>query len=170
MNHQLISKVSMIAMPMMIVGCLFVSGAPAMAQANFGASAQGQPNFKHCSDRTLSGDYGYAAEGLLLPAPGVSLQFRSVGLTTFDGKGNLSWLESTVVDGHLLEPDWAQATGTYTVNPDCTGTAVVNTPNSVDASGNLVPLHLAFLVVKQGREVHSVLGAHAISTTFTKVE
>jgi hypothetical protein len=160
MNTRLLSKVSMLAMPMMIAGCLFVSVAPGMAQSNF----------KHCSDRTLSGDYGYAAEGLLLPAPGVSLQFRSVGLTTFDGRGNLSWLESTVVDGKLLEPGWTKATGTYTVNPDCTGTAVVFTPNSVDQSGNLVPLNLFFLVVKQGREAHSVLGAHAISTTFTKVE
>jgi hypothetical protein len=160
MSNKLLSKVSMLAMPVMIASCLLASNATAMAQSNF----------RHCSDRTLSGDYGYAAEGLLLPAPGVSLQFRSVGLTTFDGKGNLSWLESTVIDGKLLEPGWTKATGTYTVNSDCTGTAVVFTPNSVDPSGNLVPLNLAFLVVKQGREVHSVLGAHAISTTFTKVE
>ncbi len=160
MTNKLLSKVSMLAMPIMIASCLLASSATAMAQSNF----------RHCSDRTLSGDYGYAAEGLLLPAPGVSLQFRSVGLTTFDGKGNLSWLESTVIDGKLLEPGWTKATGSYTVNSDCTGTAVVFTPNSVDPSGNLVPLNLAFLVVKQGREVHSVLGAHAISTTFTKVE
>jgi hypothetical protein len=36
------------------------------------------------------------------------------------------------------------ARGTYTVNPNCTGTAVMNTPNSP------VPLHLAFVVVRHG--------------------
>jgi hypothetical protein len=129
MTNHLFSKVSMITMPMMIAGCLFVSGTPAMAQANFGASAQGQPNFKHCSDPYAFWRLRIRRRRLASPR---AWPFPSVPLrrpyTTFDGKGNLSWLESTVVDGHLLEPDWTQATGTYTVNPDCTGTAVVNTP------------------------------------------
>jgi hypothetical protein len=164
MNSRLFAKVSMHAMPVAIASCLLLSGTPAMAQANVGDWAQGQSNFKHCSDRTLSGDYGYASEGVLLPAPGVSLEFRSVGMTHFDGKGNLTWVEHTVIDGTLLEPGWTAATGTYTVNRDCTGTAVVNTPNSP------VPLNLGFVVVKQGSEVHTVLDANAISTVFTKVE
>ena len=41
---------------------------------------------------------------------------------------------------------------------------MVNTPNSP------VPLHLAFVVVRQGKEIHTVLDANAISTVFNKVE
>lgn len=116
-----------------------------------------------CSNRTLKGDYGYAAEGVLLPAPGVLVQFRGLGMTHFDGNGNLHWVEHTVVNGAALQPGWTAASGTYVVNPDCTGVAVVNTPNSP------VPLQLALIVVKQGKEVHTVLDAHAISTVFIKV-
>jgi hypothetical protein len=138
----------------MIVCGLLASGASAMAQSNEG----------HCSNRTLFGDYGYASEGVLLPAPGVSLQFRSVGMTHFDGKGNLTWVEHTVVNGTSLGAGWTAASGSYTVNSDCTGTAVVNTPNSP------VPLNLAFMVVREGKEMHSVLDSNAIATVFIKVE
>jgi hypothetical protein len=146
-----------------IVGWLLASGVSATAQSNNGA-VNGAALWRRCSNRTLSGAYGYAAEGLLLPAPGVALQFRGLGMTHFDGRGNLTWVEHTVIDGAPVEAGWTAASGTYTVNPDCTGAAVVNTPNSP------VPLNLALVVVKQGRQVHTVLDAHAISTVFTKVE
>ena len=151
MQKKSVSRMRMLAM---IVCGLLASGASAMAQSNEG----------HCSNRTLFGDYGYASEGVLLPAPGVTLQFRSVGMTHFDGKGNLTWVEHTVVNGTSLGAGWTAASGTYTVNSDCTGTAVVNTPNSP------VPLNLAFMVVREGKEMHSVLDSNAIATVFIKVE
>jgi hypothetical protein len=51
------------------------------------------------------------AEGVLIGIPGLPSQapFRSVGLAHFDGKGNLTWLEHTVVNGTLLEADWPAA-------------------------------------------------------------
>ena len=60
--------------------------------------------------------------------------------------------------------DWTAAGGTYTVNPNCTGTAVVNTPYSP------VPLHLDFVIVTHGSEIRTVLETNAISTVFKKVE
>ena len=148
-------RISMIAAPTMIVCGLLASGASARAESEDGA----------CSNRTIQGDYGYAAEGVLLGIPGLPVApFRSVGMTHFDGKGNLTWVEHTVVNGVPLNVGWTPASGTYTVNPNCTGTAVVNTPNSP------VPLNLAFVVVKQGKEIHSVLDANAIATVFIKVE
>jgi hypothetical protein len=106
------------------------------------------------------------SEGFLSPGPELppSLQFRSVGMTHFDGKGHLTWVERTVVNGIPLNLNWTEASGTYEVNSNCTGTAIVNTPNSP------VPLNLAFVVVKKGKEVRSVLEASAISTIFIKVE
>jgi hypothetical protein len=85
-------------------------------------------------------------------------------MTHFDGKGTFTWVEHTVVDGIPLQPGWTAASGTYTVNPDCTGTAAVNTPNSP------VPLNLALVVVRQGKEIHTVLDSTAISTVFIRVE
>ena len=141
---------------MMIVCGLLASSAPAMAESDG----------LECSNQTLSGDYGYAAEGVLIGIPGLppEVPFRSVGMTHFDGKGKLTWVEHTVVNGIPLNVDWTAASGTYAVNLNCTGTAVVNTPNSP------VPLNLAFVVVRQGKEIHTVLDAHAIATVFIKVE
>jgi hypothetical protein len=82
----------------------------------------------------------------------------------FDGKGDLTWVEHTVINGTLLQPGWTAASGTYTVNPDCTGTAVVNTPNSP------VPLNLALVVVRQGKEIHTVLDSNAIAAVYIKVD
>jgi hypothetical protein len=138
----------------MIVCGLLASGASTMAQSNDG----------HCTNRTVFGNYGFSAEGVLLPAPGVTLQFRSTGVAHFDGKGNVTWMEHTVVNGTSLQPGFIAASGTYTVNPDCTGTAVVNTPNSP------VPLNFALAVVKHGTEVHTVLDTDAISATFIEVQ
>jgi hypothetical protein len=154
MQSKSISRILMVAATIAI-GCGLLAST---------ASATAQSENKPCSNRTLFGNYGYAAEGVLLPAPGVSLQFRGVGMTHFDGRGNLTWVEHTVVNGTPLQPGWTEASGNYTVNPDCTGTAVVNTPNSP------VPLDLAFVVVRQGKEIHSVLDSNAITTVFIKVE
>ena len=154
MNKQRL-RISMIATPMMIVFGLLTSGASAMAG----------PEDRACSDRTLSGDYGSAAEGVLIGTPGLpqEAQFRSVGMTHFDGKGNFTGVEHTVINGIPLELDWTANSGTYSVNSNCTATMVLNTPNSP------VPLSLFFVVARQGTEFRSVLNASAIAATWIKV-
>jgi hypothetical protein len=66
--------------------------------------------------------------------------------------------------GLLPSGGWAEASSSYIVNPNCTGTAVVNTFNSP------VPLNLAFVVVRQGKEIHTVLDSNAIASVFSQVE
>jgi hypothetical protein len=119
-----------------------------------------------CTAGTLQGDYGYAAEGVLIETPGLPPEapFRSLGVIHFDGKGNLTWIEHTVVNGFLVLPDGAEAIGIYTVNPDCTGTTVINTPNSP------VPLNQHFVIVKRGTEVHTLLDSSAIASVLIKVQ
>ena len=157
-------KISMITVSVMIGG-LLASGASAIAQSNDGISALSQSGFAHCSNRTLSGDYGSSSQGVLLVPPGLTLQFVGVTMTHFDGRGDISWVEHTVVNGAPLSPGFTvRATGTYSVRDDCTGSATVNTPNSP------VPLKLFFVIVKNGTEVRAVLDTNAISTVFTKVD
>jgi hypothetical protein len=156
MQRKSISRISMIAIPIMLVcGLLFAA-----------SSVRADDEDTKCTNRTLRGDYGFTAEGVLIGTPGLPAQapFRSVGLAHFDGKGNLTWLEHTVINGILLEADWTAASGSYTVNANCTGTAMVSSPNSP------VPLKLAFVIVRDGKEVRSVLDANAIVSVFTKVE
>ena len=161
MQWKSVLRISMVAIPAMIVGGLLV---PA---SSMGPTARADnEDAKVCSNHTLHGDYGSASEGVLLNIPGLPpvAQFRGLTMTQFDGKGNLTWVEHTVINGTPLQPGWTPASGTYEINPDCTGTAVVNTPNSP------VPLHLALVVVGQGKEIHTVLDSDAISSVFKKVE
>ena len=155
-------RISMVAIPAMIVGGLLV---PA---SSMGPTARADnEDAKACSNHTLHGDYGAAVEGVLLNVPGLppEAQFRAVVMTHYDGNGNLTTVEHTVVNGFPLNAGFTVAgSGTYTVNPNCTGTAVTNTPNSP------APLNLAFVVVRQGKEIHSVLDAHALATVSIRVE
>jgi hypothetical protein len=148
-----------------LAACAFAVATPAaLAQSDARFANPLSSSSGRCSNQTLSGSYGGASEGDLMPAPGVSLSFRALTMAQFDGRGHMYWYEHTVIDGVLLEPGWAtKATGTYNVNPDCTGTLVVDTPNSP------VPLHLGLVIVKGGTEIHAVLDTDAVLTVFTKV-
>src|SRR6266567_7894309 len=84
---------SILKLPMIATSVLMFCGSlsvvsPALAQ-------HGQA----CSTETIEGDYGYVATGVLLPAPNISLEFRSVGMTHFDGDGKVTWVEQTIVGG-----------------------------------------------------------------------
>src|SRR5947209_4337611 len=74
-----------------------------------------------CSNRTIQGDYGFSAEGSLLNNPGLpaTAAFRSVGIVHFDGRGNLTWVEHTVINGIPHGFAGTPATGTYVVEADC---------------------------------------------------
>jgi hypothetical protein len=69
------------------------------------------------------------------------------------------------VDGGILPAqEWAPGTGTYSVNADCTGVAVIN------SSSNPLPLNVHFVVVKHGREIHQVVDGNAVSAVGYKVD
>jgi hypothetical protein len=102
---------------------------------------------------------------LIVPGP-FQLPFRAVTMNHFDGHGNITSVEHVVVNGVPVNPTtpWTPATGTYIVNPDCTGTMVKETPNSP------VPLVLSSIVVRRGTEIHAVNDAHALLSVFIKVD
>ena len=138
---------------------LIAAGTTAIAQSNANSTSES----RQCSERTIMGAFGFSSEGLVIPAPGVTLPFRSVGTTNFDGRGNLVFLEHTVVNGTSLESGWTRSTGTYSVNADCTGMMTINTPDSP------VPIQASFVVVKGGSEVRGVGNSNAISTVWIRL-
>ena len=150
MNNKWTSKLPLVATSALVMCCSLLPASSAGAAT--------------CSNITIQGSYGYHAEGMLAPAPNLSLTFRSVGMTHFDGDGHVTWVEHTVIGGVSLAPGFTAASGTYHVNANCTGSAVINTPNSP------VPLHLSFIVVNDGKEVHSVLSTDAVSTEFIRTD
>jgi len=158
MRKELFSRISMFATPLAMIGAFLASSAFATAETEDGA----------CSNRTLQGDYGFAVEGLILPAPGVSIPVRGLHVTHFDGKGNLTQVDSILLNGDPIS-DWTPVTGTYHVDANCTGTMLLHPSN-----GGFVNLRI--VVVRNGKEIHAVVWppfdgpARTVTSVGVKVE
>lgn len=77
-----------------------------------------QPVAKSCTNAGINGTYGYSIRGQIIGIGG----FAAMGRFTADGNGNLKGSDSTSTSGRILA---RTVTGTYSVNSDCTGTAVI---------------------------------------------
>jgi hypothetical protein len=152
MKNKLIARILMAAASIMVVCSLMASGTSAMAQSLE----------RHCSNRTLVGDYGFALEGEIL---GPGLQLRGVVMQRYDGRGHLTQVDHIVTNGFPPAEEWRPGSGTYTVNSDCTGVAVINIPGDPGS-----PVNLHFVVVKQGTEIHQVVDANAVTAVGNKVD
>jgi len=78
-----------------------------------------QADDKGCSNATLKGTFGYTTTGFITAPPTLAGPFASVGTQTFDGKGATTARAMVSQNGNIVPVTIA---GTYTVNPDCTGT------------------------------------------------
>jgi hypothetical protein len=83
---------------------------------------------KGCSNASLDGTFGYTATGVLTAPPSLAGPFATAGAQTFDGNGNTTATAWTSQNGSIVQ---VTVKGTYTVNPDCTGTMTlqVNVPS-----------------------------------------
>jgi hypothetical protein len=105
------------------------------------ASRQG---LARCTNRSLSGVFNAAESGSDFTAAGVENGDDSLFFTIhFDGRGHEFGSSTTSINGFSF-PD--TFTGTYHVNPDCTGSA----SNSFTSGGSD---HVNFVIVEQGNEV-----------------
>jgi hypothetical protein len=74
-----------------------------------------------CSLAGVAGKYGYTSSGTIV-APPVG-PFAAVGHVTFTAAGTFSGAQTTSIAGNFFDET---VSGTFTVNSDCTGTAIVN--------------------------------------------
>ena len=121
------------------------------------ASATLTAHASDCSDWTIRGTYAATIHGQIFLPNGSTLLIDGIAKTTYDGKGNLTQVDAVADNGNLA-PGWRPGTGTYFVNPDCTGTQTVVIPGLPD-------LHLQFIVAQGGNTIHSVVIDPGIATT-----
>jgi hypothetical protein len=147
-------RVSTVMTPVMIICSLLAPASSARAASEEGA----------CSNRTIQGQYGGTLEGLFFAAPGVTLPISGVDIINYDGQGNLNEYGGyLVLNGTPPATTGATDSGTYQVNAACTGTAHI----LVDPSTNFF-INLAFVVVRDGKEIHAVItGPYAGPTIMT---
>jgi hypothetical protein len=107
-----------------------------------------------CSNATLRGDYAFSVL-TVVGAPGEPNVV--VGLGTFDGKGGFSQIDYPG-DSGLADFRTGQ-TGTYDVNPNCTGFMTINLGAAVGFIEN------AFVISNGGRSIHAVLADFKLGST-----
>jgi hypothetical protein len=95
-----------------------------------------------CSNATLRGTYSDQDTGTIV---GVG-PFAGVNVDTFDGRGNLTISGMSSLNGSVSP---GVETGTYQVNPDCTGTYSV--------SGGGLTIDAFFVIDQDGNELQIVV-------------
>ena len=110
-----------------------------------GIAPSAKADDKGCSNLSLKGTFAHTTTGFLV-APAPVGAFAQAGTQTFDGRGGTSTVGMLSINGDI-EPD--SSTGTYTVNPDCTGTFILVAANGITA-------HYYFALSDNGAEFHAV--------------
>jgi hypothetical protein len=102
-----------------------------------------------CSNATLKGEYAFSVTNLTIPQV-------VAGIKIFDGSGNLTQRDYI---GNSVPAEFAppgQERGTYKVNPDCTGSMVINlnVPGAPPPNG---VIQILFVISDGGRHIHEVV-------------
>jgi hypothetical protein len=89
---------------------------------------------EQCSLRTLKGTYVYHCAGFRLDEKGQQVHFAFAGQDHFNGEGTVTGVYSYSDNSPILQQQISYS-GTYTVNPDCTGSYTTVDENGI--SGHL---------------------------------
>jgi hypothetical protein len=100
-----------------------------------------------CSSADLEGEWGTTMTGTIMSPAGARL-FGSANKAEYNSEGEFGGTQIRSVNGTVSTVNF---TGTYTVNPDCTGTKI---GRSYDLSGNLLnTLTQDFVLVDDANEI-----------------
>ena len=105
-----------------------------------------------CNNQLINGVYGFTLEGTKLGGQGPVGPQVGVAMTDFDGHGGLTQIDTVTING-IVVADFTHtpATGSYTVNSDCTGTFNLN------FTDGRPPITVALVVVDNGNEIDTVV-------------
>jgi hypothetical protein len=114
-----------------------------------------------CSVATLNGNYGFKNTGFTTPShsvTGTEIPVAVLGLDMFDGAGNISVTNGTLaVKGKIFTG--GTTSGTYTVNPDCTGSITYTAGVAAGETQNMV-------IVNGGTEIFGIDAVPSTTVTF----
>jgi hypothetical protein len=103
---------------------------------------------KGCSAATLKGTWADKDTGFITAPPQLAGPFVGLNLYNFDGNGVITSTGMGSINGNIMS---TTSKGTYTVNPDCTGTyTVVISPLGITGHGS-------FIIADSGNELQIVV-------------
>jgi hypothetical protein len=110
-----------------------------------------------CSNATIRGTYAFTLRGQILLPDGSSIVLDGLAKQTFDGRGNFTQVDAVAENG-VLAPGWRPGSGTYSVNPNCTGTQTISVTGLPD-------VHLQFIISQSGNKIRQVVTDPGLATT-----
>ena len=116
----------------------------AVAALALGMAAAANVDNKGCTVQSLMGTYAQRDSGFLTAPPSMAGPYAGVSTVIFDGKGTVTATGMASLNGNILA---VTSKGTYTVNPDCTGTYTVQI-SPVGITG-----HSFFVIAESGNEL-----------------
>ncbi|MCY1078771.1 hypothetical protein [Archangium lansingense] len=123
-----------------VMGSVLTVGLLGLAHEAFGeVPAAEASTSSQCGPGILKGNYVYANDGYIVSVSG-QVPFAQAGHDLFQGDGTLTGASTVSTNGVITRIVY---TGTYTVAPDCTGTATLT-----DNLGGTA--HFDFFVTKNG--------------------
>ena len=96
----------------------------------------------------------FSFSGQILTGPLAGL-VNGITLETFDGYGSFVSKDHVVLNGVQPVEEWRESSGTYTVNPDCTGKKQVNFAN------NNPPPRITYFVITNSGEQLVIVGGNS---------
>ncbi len=117
---------------------------------------------------SLIGTYAFTFSATIsLPGPpAIIAPWYGIGIMTFDGTGKLTGTQTTNFPGGPVLRN-VPLSGSYTLNPDCTGTMIVKFPNFPD-------FHSDLIMADNGKTIYSIAtdvqpAGNSQSQTFRKI-
>lgn len=136
MNKKLV--VNMVALVLLTLGAL--------------GSGYAQSESPACNNKLIAGNYGFTVQGNKLGGQGPTGPQVGVAMAEFDGKGGFTQVDTVTISGEVVADfTHTPATGTYTVNSNCTGTFTIN------FTDGRPPVVANFVVVDNGLEIDTVV-------------
>jgi hypothetical protein len=84
-----------------------------------GVAPAAKAHDKSCSNATLKGTFAHTSTGFITAPAALAGPLAHVAIDNFDGSGGFTSTGVVSQNGNIVT---VTETGTYTVNPDCTGT------------------------------------------------
>ena len=110
----------------------------AVAALGLGVAPTAKASDKGCTNASLKGTFSHIGTGFITAVG----PFAGVGTDIFDGNGGITGTASLSMNGNIVS---GTETGTYKVNPDCTGTYTI--PGAIT---------LFFVIADSGNEIQAI--------------
>src|SRR5262245_8947581 len=123
-------------------GSFTIAAALALALS---AAPEAMADDKGCSIASLKGTFAFTGTGSIITPAQLAGPVAEVGTQSVGGRGGATYTATLSQNGNIVP---VTATGTYTVNPDCTGTMTV----LVAPFG--ATIRLSFALADSGAELH----------------